>query len=283
MYLRPFDPWKNQFCTCPPKFSLNPYTGCLHGCLYCYASSYIKDFHVLREKPDLIKRLKREIERIPSDSLISLSNTSDPYPSVEAQRKITRETLKIFRERGLRVLIITKSPLVTRDIDILKDMKCAVTITVTSLKHFRRLEPNAPSPFDRLKALETLSKNRIKTGLRFDPIIPFINQEEAEKVINQAKSTGVSHITASTFKPRWDSWKRILIAFPELRNDLESIYLREGERIGNSIYLKEDLRIKLLSQVRDICNSLGLTFATCRENLPDISNSQSCDGSHLIS
>lgn len=231
----------------------------------------------------MIKSLKKEIEKIPPNSLISLSNTSDPYPPAEAERLITRECLKIFKEWEMRVLIITKSSLVTRDIDILKDMETAVTMTITTLKHYRKLEPKAPSPFERLKALEILSKEGVKTGLRYDPIIPFINEEEAEIILSEAKSAGVMNVTTSTFKPRWDSWKRVIEAFPELKNDLENIYLKEGEKFGNSIYLKRDIRSKLLIHIREICISLGLTFSTCRENLLENQEAQSCDGSHLIS
>ncbi|ODA45213.1 Radical SAM domain protein [Thermodesulfovibrio sp. N1] len=96
MYLRFFDPWKSKLCSCPSKYSLNPYTGCAHGCIYCYASSYIKNFFNCRTKPNLLEDLKRQIKKISKDSLISLSNTSDPYPPIEKELKITRECLKNF-------------------------------------------------------------------------------------------------------------------------------------------------------------------------------------------
>ena len=85
MILRPFDPWKGQLCTCPPKLSLNPYTGCPHGCLYCYASSYIPRFAECRPKVDLLKRLARESSKIRPKTLVALSNSSDPYPPLEKE------------------------------------------------------------------------------------------------------------------------------------------------------------------------------------------------------
>lgn len=282
MYLRPFDPWKNEFCTCPPKLSLNPYTGCSHGCLYCYASSYIKNFHLCREKPNLLQALKREIVKTPPNSLISISNTSDPYPPIEQKKGIMRECLKILKKHGMRVLIITKSNLIIRDIDILVDMATAVTMTITTLKHYRKIEPKAPSPFERLKALELLSKRGIKTGLRFDPIIPLINEDELETVLNEAKSVGVSHVISSTFKPRWDSWRRIISAFPEFRSSFEELYIKSGERVGVTRYLAKNYRLRLMLNIQELCESLKLTFSTCRENLKECYNRISCDGSHLI-
>ncbi len=282
MYLQRFDPWKNELCSCPPKYSLNPYTGCAHACIYCYASSYIKDFFKCRQKPRLLEVLSREIRKLPKGSLISLCNTSDPYPPMERQKALTRDCLKIFGKESLKVLIITKSDIVCRDIDLLKNMASAVTITITTLKYSSQLEPYAPSPFKRLNALERLSKEGIPTGLRFDPIIPTINEDEAFEILSLAKSAGVSHVTVSTFKPRLDSWKRLKERFPERVPILEDLYIRRGKRRGNSIYLEDQKRESIISAVREICLSLNLTFSTCREKLSNYNTSKSCDGSHLI-
>ncbi len=282
MYLRKFDPWENKFCTCLTKYSLNPYTGCSHGCIYCYSSSYIRDFFRCREKPNLIETLKREIKKIPNQTLISLSNTSDPYPPLELRRELTKKCLRIFIEHSMKVLIITKSDIVCRDIDLLKEMQSAVTMTITTLKYHKKLEPNAPSPLKRLKALEKLSKERIATGLRLDPIIPLINEDEIEEIIYLAKSAGIKHVTVSTFKPRWDSWERVNKIFPELKEKLKDLYLTKGQRIGNAYYLDTLTRENLITRVKAVCDSLSLTLSICRENLPNFKNAKSCDGSHLI-
>lgn len=282
MYLSAFDPWKSELCTCPQKYSLNPYTGCAHGCLYCYASSYIKDFFHLREKKNLIESLKREIKKIPEKSLISLCNTSDPYPPIEKIKKITRKCLELFKEHHMRVIIITKSDIVLRDMDLLREMPACVTFTVTTFKYYRTLEPNAPSPLERLKAVERLSKEGILTGLRLDPIIPLLNEEEIEAILKEAKNCGVRHITASTFKPRWDSWRRFSMVFSEIAEKIKSLYFREGIKISNSLYLSESLRKDLMFKIRKICDSLSLTFSSCREGFPELNSAASCDGSHLI-
>jgi len=282
MYLRSFDPWKSDLCTCPSKYSLNPYTGCSHRCIYCYASSYIKNFFNCRTKPNLLEDLKRQLKKIPKDSLISLSNTSDPYPPIEKELKITRKCLKIFKDFEMKVLIITKSDIVLRDIDLLKEMKSTVTLTITSLKFYQELEPNAPSPFIRLKAIEKLSKKGINTGLRIDPIILGINEVEIDKILILAKESGVRHIIASTFKPRWDSWKRFSRVFPEISKKLEELYFKEGSKISNSWYLPESIRKELILKVSQKCSEIGLSFSSCREGFPELNNSLSCDGSHLI-
>lgn len=279
MYLRKFDPWKGELCSCPPKYSINPYTGCAHHCLYCYASSYIKDFFRCRPKPNLVKTLKRQINNVPVASLISLCNTSDPYPPLEEHLKLTRECLKIFISSGMRILIITKSSLVRRDADLLKEAASAVTMTITTLKHYKLLEPNAPAPSERFKTLEFLSKEGIPVGLRLDPIIPFLNDDEIEDILTFAKASGVKHVTVSTFKPRWDSLKRMMKAFPEVMSKLKPLY---KERISNSWYLPYEIRKELMLKVKNICESFGFSFSCCREGFPELHSAASCDGTHLI-
>lgn len=279
MYLREFDPWKSELCSCPPKYSINPYTGCTHHCLYCYATSYIKDFFRCRPKPRLVESLKRDLKKIPSGSLISMCNTSDPYPPIEKNLKITHECLKVFASSGMRILIITKSSCVTRDIDLLKDSDSAVTMTITTLKHHQKLEPNAPSPSERFKTLEILAKKGIPVGLRLDPIIPFLNDEEIEDILKIAKNCGVKHVISSTFKPRWDSLKRMNKAFPEIMLKLNPLY---KDKIGNSLYLPVEIRKDIMLKVKNICESFGLSFSCCREGFTEWYNAPSCDGSHLI-
>ena len=109
MILRPFDPWKNPLCTCPPKLSLNPYTGCQHGCIYCYASSYIPRFQECRPKVDLLKRLEKELAKINPDTLVAMSNSSDPYPPMEEELRLSRGCLQILKRMDCRVQVVTKS------------------------------------------------------------------------------------------------------------------------------------------------------------------------------
>ncbi|MEN2974412.1 MAG: radical SAM protein [Candidatus Caldarchaeales archaeon] len=281
--IRIFDPWRSSLCTCPPKYSFDPYTGCSHRCLYCYASSYVKDFYNCRPKKNLIKIVRRDLEDLPEDILISMSNSSDPYPRIERELELTRKCLEEFKNFNLRILIITKSNLVVRDIDLLKELKAAVTITITTLDKSlaRKIEPLAPSPSERLEALSILSEERIGIGLRLDPIIPFINDGYKE-LLKEARDVGVKHVVSSTFKPRYDSWRRISNVFPDIREKLERIYYSEGERIGRSWYASRELRFKIMKDLAEQCRKLGLSFATCREGFRELHSSRTCDGSHLI-
>jgi len=177
--IKPFDPWGFPLCTCPKKFSFDPYTGCSHCCIYCYAASYIPNFYLPRIKKDLIKRVMKDCQKIPKNSIISVSNSSDPYQPMEKKYQQFRKCLKIFQNFDFKILIITKSDLILRDLDLLKKLKCAVTITITTFKKeiLKKLEPKAPDSDKRLKALKILSENKIPVGLRFNPIFPLSKRQ----------------------------------------------------------------------------------------------------------
>ena len=282
MILNPFDPWKSPLCSCPSKLSLNPYTGCPHGCLYCYASSYIPRFHECRPKAGLLKRLGREAKSVPSGTLVSMSNSSDPYPFLERGLLLTRGCLSVLKERGLRVQVVTKSDMVVRDADLLAEMQAAVAITITTMKDFvsRRLEPGAPPPSKRLGAVRRLTSHGVPVSVRIDPIIPGINDGEIEDLILAASNAGAYHITTSTYKARPNSLKAICSAFPESKLSLEEMF-RRGDRKASCLYLPEDARMRFIQEVERITLREGLTFAACREGVRPIAGVQ-CDGSHTI-
>ncbi len=282
MILKPFDPWKSPLCTCPAKLSLNPYTGCPHGCLYCYASSYIPHFQEPRPKADLEKRLKREALKVKSGNLVTMSSSSDPYPELERDLQITRGCLDILKSRGLKVLVVTKSDLVCRDADILSDMETVVSITITTLREdlAMLLEPGAPPTKKRLEAIRLLSLKGIPVSARIDPIIPGINDSEIEDLVNATCKAGAKHITSSTYKARPDSWRRILIAFPMQSESLKAVF-EKGSRIGGSRYISKDVRESLMLRVEKAALKNGVTFASCREGLA-MPRGVLCDGSHLM-
>jgi len=280
MLLTVFDPWKSELCTCPSKMTFNPYTGCDHGCLYCYASAYIPQFHNCRPKKNLISRLKREATRL-NGELISISNSSDPYPQLEQKTELTRKCLKILAENNCRLQIITKSDLVVRDIDILKQVPCVVSITILTMddRLSLKLEPGAPNSSRRLKAIETLVNEEIPTTVRIDPVIPRVNDDLALLVENVA-SLGVKHITCSTYKVKPDNWKRFSYKFPGIAKKLKSLYFSEGERIGRSTYLSRKTRLGLMTKAKELAEKHNLKFGCCREGFQ--LNSAACDGSWII-
>ena len=283
MFLRIFDPWKGKFCTCPIKYSLSPYTGCAHQCRYCYITTYIPRAFECRPKPNFLKVLPNDLEKADRNLPISIANSSDPYPPMEQDLELTRGTLKIFNEYDFKILIVTKSGLVSRDIDLLRNLNVVVTMTITTLapKLAARLEPNAPEPASRIKGLERLIANNIKCMVRIDPIIPDLNDDPAD-LVQVLSELGVKNITSSTYKARSDSLTRMIAAFPEHKKLFENLYLERSEYINRSRYLPEDMRFQLMSNVKRIVEDHGMEFGMCREGFPRLQTAKSCDGSHLL-
>jgi DNA repair photolyase len=281
MILREFDPWNNPLCSCPKKLSLNPYTGCSHGCLYCYASSYIPRFAECRPKPRLLAALRRELLRRKPGLLVSMSNSSDPYPPIEVDLQLTRGCIQIIKDANIRLQIVTKSDIVCRDFDLLKDMACAVSITITTLcdELSSLLEPGAPLPGRRLDAIRLLRSKGVPVSARLDPIIPGINDAEIEDLVLAVCEAGALHITTSTYKARPDSWKRLNAVFPGESKGLE-ILLKKGNKVGSACYLPEDTRVHLLKRVKGAALESGVTFSSCREGFSQ-DPGLCCDGTHL--
>lgn len=278
--LRFFDPWKGELCTCPPKYTLNPYTGCAHRCLYCYISSFIPKAFEVREKPPFFSALAKDLRECDRNLYLSLSNSSDPYPPIEEERRCTRRVLELCRDAGMPVLIVTKSPLVIRDVDLLSEMRAVVSVTITTFDRIKAqiLEPGAPSPQDRLRACATLAQRGIPVVLRMDPVIPGVNDSPEEWLpLLEAAAPYVRQVVASTLKLRWDTVQRLSAAFPRICETL-SLY---SEKRGNSRYLKGEVRFTLLSSLREIVHSFGLLFSTCREGFPEL-NDSICDGSGFL-
>jgi DNA repair photolyase len=276
-----FDPWRSALCTCPSKLTLNPYTGCEHACIYCYASTYIPEFFNCRPKKNLIARLKREAAKLRGET-ISIANSSDPYPSLEAKTCLTRNCLEILSRHNCKIQIVTKSSLVARDADLLSKIPSMVSLTITTdddaITKF--IEPHAPSSSERLKAAETLIAKGVPTSVRIDPIIPFVD-DEPESLVRMLASIGVKHVTSSTLKIRHGNWGRLSAAMPRIADKLSPLYFEKGEKMGSYIYLPRDLRFKLLRNVGYLAEKYGMKFGTCREGLSDL-NTATCDGSWLL-
>ncbi|MEI8178671.1 PA0069 family radical SAM protein [Aestuariivirga sp.] len=188
--------------------SINPYRGCEHGCSYCYARpahAYMGlspglDFESkLFAKPDAAKLLRAELcakGYVPKT--IALGANTDAYQPIERQRRITRAILEVLAEFNHPVAIVTKSALVTRDIDILGPMaskglaKVAVSVTSLDPKLSRAMEPRAATPARRLAAIEQLSAAGIPAAVMVAPIIPAVNDSEIEAILKAAQAAGAT-------------------------------------------------------------------------------------------
>lgn len=229
----------------------------------------------------MLSGLKREAPKLKGE-IVSISNSSDPYPKMEREKRLTRRCLEILSSSCCKIQVITKSSMVVRDVDLLKRVSSMVALTLTTENDdlARVLEPNAPSPSERLGALEKLIEEGISTSVRIDPIIPFVN-DKLERVVKKLASIGVKHITCSTYKVRIDNWRRLSLALPETAEKLETLYFERGQRIGGYLYLPKDLRLKLVQNSALMAKKYGLSFGSCREGFSYL-NTATCDGSWLL-
>lgn len=186
--------------------SINPYRGCEHGCVYCFARpthafmglSPGLDFESkLFAKPDAARLLDKELSK---DSYqprtIAIGTNTDPYQPIEKQYRIMREILEVLEARGHPVGIVTKSALVTRDMDILSRMaerglaKVALSVTTLDRMLARTMEPRASTPTKRLEAIRQLSDAGIPASVMVAPIIPGLTDPEMERILDSARAAG---------------------------------------------------------------------------------------------
>lgn len=177
-------------------YSLNPYFGCAYACTYCYARFFTpqkeaseKWGEVIYVKDNLIEVLGREVS-VYRKGIVGVSTITDPYQPVEGIYRLTRASISLLLKKGFRVSIQTKSPLVLRDLDILLERKDLVDVglTVTTLNDYESIEPKAPPPKARLRALERLSEEGLETWLFIGPIIQGINDNEVEEIIEEVSN-----------------------------------------------------------------------------------------------
>jgi DNA repair photolyase len=199
---------RNDSPDIPFDRSINPYRGCEHGCIYCFARpthSYMGlsaglDFEAkLFAKPDAPKLLERELSR-PDYRLrtIAIGTNTDPYQPIEREWRVMRQILEVLAKANHPVMIVTKSALVTRDIDILSEMaakglaKVGMSVTTLDGKLARTMEPRASTPAKRLEAITKLTAAGIPTSVLVAPIIPALNDHEIERILDAAKAAGAS-------------------------------------------------------------------------------------------
>ncbi|HEV3394656.1 MAG TPA: PA0069 family radical SAM protein [Xanthobacteraceae bacterium] len=188
--------------------SINPYRGCEHGCIYCFARpthAYLGlspglDFESkLFVKPDAPALLERELSAPNyAPRTIAIGTNTDPYQPIERRYEIMRQILEVLDHAGHPVGIVTKSALVLRDLDLLARMakrnlvKVAISVTTLDPKLARVMEPRAPTPSRRIEALRQLSAAGVPTAVMVAPIVPAINDAEIERILDAAAAVGVS-------------------------------------------------------------------------------------------
>ena len=188
--------------------SINPYRGCEHGCIYCYARpshcylghSAGLDFETkLYAKTNAAELLEQELSRKSyTPAVIALGTNTDPYQPIERERRITRSILEVLERTGHPVGIVTKSALVIRDIDILSRMaarglaKVALSVTTLDRRIARAMEPRATTPAKRLEAVRALSNAGVPVSVMVAPIVPGLTDSEIERILEAARDAGAT-------------------------------------------------------------------------------------------
>jgi DNA repair photolyase len=239
--------------------TINPYRGCEHGCIYCFARpshawlglSPGLDFETkLVARPDAAKVLDSELRaRRYRVAPIAIGTNTDPYQPIERDRGIMRDCLSVLHTFRHPVMIATKGTLIERDIDILSDMasqnlvRVGITITTLDPELNRRMEPRVPSPARRLVTIRRLSEAGIPVRVMVSPIVPGLTDSEIEPILTAARDAGATAATWAMLRlplevaPLWEAWMDEY--YPERKSRILS-KLREmhGGKLYDSQFFK---------------------------------------------
>jgi DNA repair photolyase len=254
------DPWFGL------KYNMNLYRGCQHQCIYCDSRSecyQIEDFSEIQVKVNALEKLSDEIRRKRVKGTIGTGSMNDPYMPIEAERNLTRGALQIIAAAKFPVHIITKSDLVLRDLDILKEISqvyAAVSFTITSADDSlaKKLEPGAPVSSRRFAAMKVLTENGLTSGVTMMPILPFIedSDENIRALVQMAGEAGAKYILPGFGLTMRDRQRAYFYAkldrlFPNLREQYQ-------RRYGNRYWAESPRAAKLAEIFKQECARLGI-------------------------
>ncbi len=180
------------------QYALHPYGGCAHGCGYCYAPgvthSDLSTWRVVRVKTNIAQRLSRELPAV-EGSTIAIGTVTDPYQYAERRFMLTRSCLEVMKPGKNGIVVLTKSDLVTRDIELFQRLYASVYVTFTSLdeKFSKRMEPGAPLPEKRLEAMKELRSEGVDVVANVSPVSTLLECHEAD-LVEAIASTGVRKV-----------------------------------------------------------------------------------------
>lgn len=200
--------------------SINPYRGCEHGCIYCYARpthSWLNlspgiDFETrIVAKVNAAERLREALaSRAFAPAALNIGSVTDAYQPVERRLGITRGVIGVLNEARHPFSVITKSSLIERDIDLIApaaaERRAAAYISITTLdgELARRLEPRAAAPQRRLRTIEALARAGIPVGVSVSPVIPFLNEPELERILEAAQAAGATSAFSIVLRLPWE-------------------------------------------------------------------------------
>jgi DNA repair photolyase len=243
------------------KYNMNLYRGCQHQCIYCDSRSdcyQIENFADIHVKVNAVELLADALPRKRVRGTIGTGSMNDPYMPVERRYNLTGRALQVIAKHRFPVHILTKSDLVLRDLDTLIDIGrvfAAVSFTVTTADDdlAATLEPGAPSPSDRFKAMAKLSQNGILTGVTMMPLLPFLQDDvqNVTAIVEQARAHGASYILPS-FGMTLRSGSRDYY-YQQLDRHFPGLKARYIRRFGESYYCAANNAAELDAHFRDLC------------------------------
>jgi DNA repair photolyase len=234
----------NQSPDIPFSVSLNPYRGCEHGCIYCFARpthSYLGlspglDFesriYAKVNAPELLAREMAKKSHVPEP--IALGVNTDAWQPVERDLQLTRRVIQVMSEHNQAFAAITKNSLIERDIDLLAPMAekglmmAAITITTLDADIARTLEPRAATPARRLRTIRALSEAGIPVGVSIAPVIPFVTDQDMERVLEACAEAGATSASYIVLRLPWE-------VAPLFKGWLEAHFPDRAERVMNRV------------------------------------------------
>ncbi|MCW3979484.1 MAG: radical SAM protein [Candidatus Bathyarchaeota archaeon] len=216
------------------EYAINPYLGCGHGCVYCYARFMRRMGHVGEEwgsfvdvKINALERLQQEAPRR-SKGIVLLSSVTDPYQPLERKYELTRGCLRILLEHQFPISVLTKSDMVLRDLDLLRGFdQCQVGFTITAYDdEVRRVfEPGASTVNARLAALHKISDEGIQTYAFLGPILPYLSEEGLDSLLDELAGS-VSHVLVDRLNVKSGNMKTIREALSSNYPDMRAMFER---------------------------------------------------------
>ena len=253
------------------EYNMNLYKGCCHGCIYCDSRSdcyQIQDFDTVRAKENAIRILSEELRKKQRTGVIGTGSMSDPYNPFEKTHQLTRQALALIQEYYFGIAIATKSSLITRDIDLLKQISshapvlCKITVTAIDDELSRKLEPKVSVTSHRLAAIRELSDAGIFTGVLMMPLLLDLTDttENVRAIIHQAAACGARFIYPMfglTLRNggREYFYQKLVELFPE--QNLKQAYV---QRYGNSYECHSPTEMELHQLFTEECTKLGILY-----------------------
>lgn len=258
-------------------YNMNLYRGCQHGCIYCDSRSncyHIDSFDVPKVKQDAINILEKELSKKRTKGIIGIGSMSDTYNPLERKLELTRNALKIIKKYKFGVSIDTKSDLILRDLDLLKEINktgyVIIKFTITTPKDdlSKIIEPHVCETSKRLKAIKILSDNGIYVGIMMNPVLPFItdDEEDIRKLVKLAFDYGAKFISTYMQMTLRDNqrdyyYEKLDQSFPGLSQKYKNVYKeRYNCIIPNSkriyqVFTEECEKYGILYKMEDIIKS----------------------------